>query len=212
MAGLGPPPLHPSIRSRRRSSKSAGFRIVAGISGEAPKWPIFADVGLVAQVDVLTRRIAGLWDESSAAADGRIRARINREINRLEPQLAQLSRQVELQESAEKALWSELWAMPQAVLWQESHSYREVAQYVRWKIRGESGDLKASVEARMLSDRLGLNPLALLRLRAEIERVDEAEHQGTQRRAARKAPAKKTAARKKPDDPRSFLAVMPPPS
>lgn len=201
----GPPPLHPSVRSRR--NRSAAFRIVAGITGDPPEWPLAADLALAAQVDVLTKRIAGLQEESAAATDGRTRARINREINRLEPQLGQLCRMVELQQSAEKELWSELWSMPQAVLWQEARAFREVAGYTRWKIRAEHGDLKASVEARMLSDRLGLNPLALLRLRAEIERVDEAERQGTQRRAAKKAPAKKPAA-KKPADPRGFLSAV----
>ena len=51
--------------------------------------------------------------------------------------------------------------MPQAVMWEESSAGREVAQYVRWKIRGEQGDLESAKEARMLSDRLGLNPLAV---------------------------------------------------
>ncbi|SDT85163.1 hypothetical protein SAMN04488548_1162 [Gordonia westfalica] len=54
------------------------------------------------------------------------------------------------------------------VIWEESHTHREVAQYVRWKVRAEQGDLKAAAEARQLSDRLGLNPLALMRLRPRL--------------------------------------------
>lgn len=154
---------------------------------------------------MLTGRIAGLRDESASASDGRIRARINREINRLEPKLAQLCRVVELQESAEKALWSDLWSMPQAVLWQEARASREVAQYVRWKVRAEDGDLKAGVEARMLSDRLGLNPLALMRLRAEVELVEKAENEGERRRAG----ADPSQSAKKTPDPRTFLQAIP---
>ncbi|WP_074848216.1 hypothetical protein [Gordonia westfalica] len=54
------------------------------------------------------------------------------------------------------------------MIWEESHTHREVAQYVRWKVRAEQGDLKAAAEARQLSDRLGLNPLALMRLRPRL--------------------------------------------
>ncbi|PBO23035.1 hypothetical protein CLM85_18600, partial [Streptomyces albidoflavus] len=53
---------------------------------------------------------------------------------------------------------------------------REVAQYVRWKVRAELGDLDASKEARQLADRLGLSPLAMLRLRWEIA-ADEVSEQ-----------------------------------
>ena len=42
-------------------------------------------------------------------------------------------------------------------------------QYVRLKILAECGDLEAGKEARQWSDRLGLNPLAMLRLRWEID-------------------------------------------
>jgi hypothetical protein len=86
----------------------------------------------------------------------------------------------------------ELWSTPQAIIWEESFAHREVAQYVRWKIRGEQGDLKASVEARQLSDRLGLNPLALMRLRTEIEHADEAADKGDKRRKASTPPKKST--------------------
>lgn len=202
----GPPPLHPSVRSRRRSSKATGFRIVAGIDGRAPAWPLGADIALTAEVEVLGKRIEALREEVGGATDGRMRARLNRELHRLEPQLATLVRRSELLTSAEQGLWTELWAMPQAVLWAESHAHRELAQYVRWKIRAEGGNLDAGKEARMLSDRLGLNPLALLRLRAEIEQVEKAQDEGAKRRAT--AGTKAIAKKKGADDPREYLSIV----
>lgn len=73
---------------------------------------------------------------------------------------------------AERKLWGELWRTPQAVQWERSHAHREVAAYVRWSLLAESGALTAAPEARLLSDRLGLSPLALRRLEWEI--VDDA--------------------------------------
>jgi hypothetical protein len=118
--------------------------------------------------------------------------------------VATLSLQLEQANDAEVALWDELWSIPQAVIWDEAQSAREVAQYVRWKIRAEQGDLKAATEARQLSDRLGLNPLALLRLRAEIERTDEFEDRGQRRRESRPRPKRESDG----DDPRSGLYAV----
>jgi len=69
---------------------------------------------------------------------------------------------------AERKLWAELWRTPQAVMWERTRAHREVAGYVRWSLLAESGDIKAAPEARQLSDRLGLTPLALRRLEWEI--------------------------------------------
>ncbi|SDT84975.1 hypothetical protein SAMN04488548_1141, partial [Gordonia westfalica] len=130
--------------------------------------------------------------------------RLRRDLNKNELLVAQLQLQIEQATDAEKALWADLWSTPQAVIWEESHTHREVAQYVRWKVRAEQGDLKAAAEARQLSDRLGLNPLALMRLRAEVEHVDEVENRGKRRRETsvpqRKNPPK--------DDPRSSLYAV----
>ena len=68
----------------------------------------------------------------------------------------------------ERKLWGELWRTPQAVMWDRTHAHREVAAYVRWSLLAETGDIKAAPEARQLSDRLGLTPLALRRLEWEI--------------------------------------------
>lgn len=83
---------------------------------------------------------------------------------------------------AQQGLWRELWRLPAAVVWERIGCAREVAQYVIWKVKAEEGSLRASAEARQLSDRLGLSPLALLRMGCEVA-ADEVE----QRRAARPA-------------------------
>lgn len=86
------------------------------------------------------------------------------------------------QSDAEARLWRELWRTPQAAAWISLSVGREVAQYVRWKIRAEENSvggakaaLNASKEARLLADRLGLTPLALKRLEWEITGDEVAE-------------------------------------
>ena len=74
----------------------------------------------------------------------------------------------------ERKLWAELWRTPQAVMWERTNAHREVAAYVRWSLAAEAGDLRAAPEARQLSDRLGLTPLALRRLEWEIVEATEA--------------------------------------
>lgn len=185
----GPPPKHPSVRARR-NKPNAGFRSLPaeGREGAAPRWPLQPDVGRTAQLEIARDRIIALQGEIEEAEDGRTKGRLRRELNKLELTIATLSLQIEQAVDAEVALWDDLWSTPVAVMWEETHAQREVAQYVRWKIRAEQGDLKAATEARMLSDRLGLNPLALLRLRAEIEKVDEAEERGRRRRPPSPSP------------------------
>lgn len=202
----GPPPKHPSTLSRQRDARSKGFRTLSaeGRQGSVPNWPLLPDVEATAILEHNRDRVAALQQELAAADDGRTRGRLRRELDKLEVAVALADIRMEQATDMEKALWVDLWSSPQAVLWEESHSEREVAQYVRWKVRAEQGDLKSGAEARQLSDRLGLNPLALLRLRAEIERVDEAEDHGRQRRSA-----KKPATKKKPStDPRAGLHAV----
>ncbi|MCO1575351.1 hypothetical protein M8C13_06200 [Crossiella sp. SN42] len=65
-------------------------------------------------------------------------------------------------------LWAQLWATPQAWAWERLGWMVEPALYVRLLVAAEAGHLKSAAEARQWSDRLGLSPLALLRLRWEI--------------------------------------------
>lgn len=201
----GPPPKHPSVRARRNDAKK-DFRVLSRRRRrKPPPWPLMPDAQLSATLEVARDWIANIQVELESAEDGRTKGRLRRELNKNEILAAQLQLQIEQATDAEAALWADLWGIPQSVIWEESHSHREVAQYVRWKVRAEQGDLKAASEARQLSDRLGLNPLALLRLRAEVEHVEEAEDRGNRRRETRKpAPPKPD----DPGDPRSGLYAV----
>ncbi|MGH7393560.1 MAG: hypothetical protein ACREM3_29525 [Candidatus Rokuibacteriota bacterium] len=85
---------------------------------------------------------------------------------------------------AEDRMWAEVWATPQAVAWERLGWTRDVAQYVRWKVQAEMGDLDAAKEARMWSDRLGLNPKAMRMLLWEIvsDEVTERRREPAKRR------------------------------
>jgi hypothetical protein len=70
----------------------------------------------------------------------------------------------------EKQLWRKLWATPMAVAWERLGWEEQVARYVRVLLVAEQPNLSmpALAEARQMEDRLGLNPLALVRLRWEV--------------------------------------------
>ncbi|KOU17086.1 hypothetical protein ADK49_16925 [Streptomyces sp. WM6349] len=97
-----------------------------------------------------------------------------------------MDKQLEAQAALESELWTDLWATPQAAAWERLGWTREVAQYVRWKVQAELGDLDASKEARQLADRLGLSPLAMLRLRWEVAPDEVAEQRQERSRSAPK--------------------------
>lgn len=85
----------------------------------------------------------------------------------------------------ELEVWAAVWRTPQAVMWARNGWTSDVALYVRCQVRGEGGSLDYAKEARMWSDRLGLNPAAMLKNRWRV-RGDEV---GTRRSAATAAPA-----------------------
>lgn len=70
----------------------------------------------------------------------------------------------------ELAWWKKLWKLPQAVAWERHNLALSVARYCRILAVFEAGSTSAPVmaECRQLEDRLGLNPLALMRLRWEV--------------------------------------------
>lgn len=69
----------------------------------------------------------------------------------------------------ELEVWAALWGMPQAVAWERMSCQFDVASYVRLLVHGESRPVVAALaEARQLSDRLGLNPAAMLRNRWRV--------------------------------------------
>lgn len=86
---------------------------------------------------------------------------------------------------AELGAWDDLWRSPQAVAWEAlAVSTRDVATYVRFSVLGEL-DPKAANEARQWSDRLGLNPAAMLRNRWRIK-SDDLEQKRTEKAAPKK--------------------------
>ena len=76
---------------------------------------------------------------------------------------------------AELVVWEQIWHTPQAVAWEQLGWERAVARYVRDLLPAEQrgAPTSAKSEVRQHEDRLGLNPMSLLRLRWEIRDVDE---------------------------------------
>lgn len=91
-------------------------------------------------------------------------------------------------------LWDELWSTPQAAAWERlgPGCVRVVARYVVLLAEADVGEPKAAMEVRQIEDRLGLTPLAMLRLRWEIAPDEVAEA-----REQRSAPSAKTSAQKR---------------
>jgi hypothetical protein len=77
-------------------------------------------------------------------------------------------------------LWRQLWATPQAAAWQRLGWTRVVARYCMVLLSVEREPTAAMLgEVRQLEDRLGLSPMAMLRLRWEIASDEVAEQRET---------------------------------
>jgi len=193
MAGNGPPPK-PAGQRRRRNATVATTKLPAeGRKGRPPKWPLMDDVVLTTRRDMALRKA----DELELALlepnlKGRARVTAERKADEARAAALILTKQVEAQQAIEAELWKQLWATPPAVMWQKLRWTREVAQYVRWKSRAETGDLDAAKEARQIGDRLGLTPLSLARLRWEVATDEVAET-----RQARTAQTERQATRRR---------------
>jgi hypothetical protein len=100
----------------------------------------------------------------------------------------------------EASVWAELWRTPQAAAWDGMGVgvRRVVARYVRLVASPEPSE-KTLPEIRQMEDRLGLNPLAMLRLRWEVTE-DEV---GERRQESRPASAKSSRNRFRVVDPNS---------
>lgn len=160
----GPPP---NPNARRRNARVGVVLLPSeGRTGEPPQWPLPDDPSLTARIEFLTDEIAEL--EEKELADGELSRADAAKWARKREALRAAEHKLEATRENEVAMWSEAWSKPQAVEWERQGWTREVAQYVRWKTRAELGDLAASKEARMLSDRLGLNPKAMRALLWQI--------------------------------------------
>ena len=202
----GPAAKHPSARARRNNPK-AGFTSLPaqGRSGKAPAWPLPADAKSMAMFELAQDRVAAAQAGLAEAEDGRTRGRLRRTLAQAEQAAAILKLQIEQQGDLEAGLWTLLWATPQAAMWEDSAAFvRTLAQFVRWNVKGEQGDLDAAKEARIRGKEFGLTPLTLMGLKAEIERAEEAEAKGVRRRTA----ASPKLRGKGEDDPRSGLFAV----
>lgn len=162
MAGMGPPPKSDDQRRRRNATVAMTKLPAEGRKGPAPKWPLIPDVVMSAKRDLAAAKVEGLEFD---LAEGKP---VDRKLDAAKERLAILDRQLAEQKALEASLWRDLWKLPQAVQWQRLGWTRDVAQYVRHKVLAELGDLDSAREARQWSDRLGLSPMALLRLRWEV--------------------------------------------
>lgn len=199
----GPPPKAPGTRARRNASPAIVYLPADGRRGATPPWPLLDDIKMQVEAQLAEDRAERLRDEMNDVEDKRTLRRLERELDKALQRSAILNAQIDQQREIENDLWAELWSTPQAAMWERLAWTREVAQYVRWKVKGEMGDLDAAKEARAWSDRLGLNPLAMLRLRFEIERTDEAVERGARRRS-QNPPAPRAP---QGEDPRSLLSA-----
>jgi hypothetical protein len=165
----GPPP-DPNALRRDRASDRNGWTVLPeeGYSGAIPEWPLIPDVTAEANRDFALKCAEDLVDELAEAEDARTRAALKKKLETANRTVTVLDRQIEAQKELEQTLWNDLWRTPQAVVWFSLGWTRDVAQYARHKTRAELGSLDDAKEARQWSDRLGLNPAAMLRNRWKI--------------------------------------------
>lgn len=180
MPGMGPAPK-PDDQRRRRNATVAMVRLPAqGRKKRAPNWPLIPDVVLTARRDLAEAKVERLeYDLEELKDAGKPYGSVEAKLDRAREQLLICQRQLAEQRKLEAALWKDLWSLPQAVEWERLGWTRDVAQYVRHKTLAELGDLESAREARQWSDRLGLTPLAMLRLRWEVARDEVAAQRDT---------------------------------
>lgn len=164
MAGIGPPPKSPDARARRNATVSMTALPAEGRKGSPPAWPLIPDITTSARHDLAAAKVERLQYEM----DNDQKPGTEAALDRAEERLAILKRQLAEQQRLEAEVWADLWATPQAVAWERLGWLRDVAQYARHKVLAELGELDSAKEARQWSDRLGLSPMALLRLRWQI--------------------------------------------
>jgi hypothetical protein len=141
-----------------------------GFQGEIPEWPLGPDIVTRVKLQVARDRVEEL---EAKREDGQPVAETT--MSRAKEKVAVLEHVVAIQHDSEVKLWRELWRTPQADQWSRLRWDREVAQFVRHKVLAENGDLDNAREARQHADRLGLSPMALLRLRWEIDPAGQAQ-------------------------------------
>ncbi|ALG06840.1 hypothetical protein [Kibdelosporangium phytohabitans] len=165
----GPPPDPNAIRRGRQGDADTWTWLPQeGFAGAIPDWPLLDDVTLTARRDMMLDKAAGLADELADATDDRVRGLVQRRLDSANERIRILDQQIDAQRDLEQSMWHQLWRTPQAFVWDQQRWLREVAQYVRHKVLAELGSMADAKEARQWSDRLGLNPAAMLRNRWRV--------------------------------------------
>lgn len=183
MAGMGPAPKPDAQRRRRNPTVAMTQLPLGGRKGRCPRWPLIPDIALTVRRDLAAAKVENLaWEVEELRHLGKTNPSLERRLDAAREALAITVAQLAEKPKLEAAVWREVWKTPQAAQWEQLGWQREVAQYVRWRVLGELGDLDAAKEARQWSDRLGLTPLAMLRLRWAVA-TDEV----TERRQTRAA-------------------------
>ncbi|WP_416902745.1 hypothetical protein [Micromonospora echinospora] len=163
-----------------------------GRTGPAPRWPLIPDVVLTTRKKLADAKVQRLeYDLEVAQDENRPTGPIERKLDQAREVAAIMAAQLREQRKLEASLWKDLWTLPQAVQWERLGWTRDVAQYVRHKVMAELGDLDAAREARQWSDRLGLSPMAMLRLRWEVVANEVAARREEKTAAAGTQPARR---------------------
>lgn len=194
-ANSGPPPDPNALRRDRKEDK-AGWTILPaeGRTGELPDWPLGPNIRLSSALELAERdreMLSAQLDAGMSPRGGPAK------LARLDQTVAELRTRIAASTGLEVGLWETLWRTPQAVAWEQLQYQREVALYVRWQVLAELGDMDAAKEARQWSDRLGLNPNALLRNRWKIGQAAPASTKPAAASPARRRTSASTKARLK---------------
>lgn len=187
MAGMGPAPKPADRRARRNAGPAMTALPAEGRTGKAPRWPLIADIETKARRDIAVAKVESLeYELEQLLAVGLPIGSVEHRLETYRERLAIYEVRLKEQRRIEAALWRDIWRTPAAAQWERLGWTREVAQYVRFKVLTELGDMDAAKEARQWSDRLGLSPLAMLRLHWEIP-ADEVSEKRETRSAGRSA-------------------------
>jgi hypothetical protein len=107
------------------------------------------------------------------------------------------------------AFWEDVWRSPMAAEFDQSDIHGLFMLAVLVDGFWTKPHWTAAAEIRLQGQRFGLSPLDRRRLQWEIEKVDEAQAKGEQRRSRPQASTPVATTRKKPGgDPRDFLRVV----
>jgi hypothetical protein len=159
-----------------------------GRSGPVPAWPLPEDVRTVAVIEMMERKAIELRDLWAAEEDGRKASALARKLDATERSVVEMRAVLAMVERLELDLWAELWALPQACMWERQSQNLEVAIYCRRlceaQERGSAVNLSTLV--RQMADSLGLTTPGLRANRWRIERAKE---------PAKDKPARRSSAR-----------------